>query len=122
MDHVGERPVSLAVPRLNLQEVDGVGRESFDGGGHLVADDALADPLAVVLRAVSRVGDDVAGDLAVGLFRRLPVQVDDGRVVVDQHDRQIARRRRRSRFERRVWHHQTPRALPAILFVQNKNI
>ena len=114
-NNIGEGTVSFVISGLNFDEIRSVGREALDGGGHLVTDDPFDDPIAIPLRTVRRVEDDVSRDLAVGLFGRLPIQVDGRRVLFDGHDGEIPRRGRRRRLERRVGHHQTPRTLLAIL-------
>ena len=60
LNDVGERAVSFVVPRLDLEKVGRVRRQAFDGGGHLVADDAFNHPISIPLRVIRRVEDDVA--------------------------------------------------------------
>ena len=114
-NHIREGTVSLAVSGLDLDEVRSVGREAFNSGRHLIANDTFDDPIAIPLGAIGRVEDDVASNLAVGLLGRLPIQVDGRWILLDRNDGEVARGRGRRRLERLIGHHQTPRTFFTIL-------
>jgi len=91
-NHIGKWAISFAIPGLDFDEKGSIQSKAFDGGRHLIANDAFNDPIAIALGTIGRVENDISCNLAVRLLGRLPIQVDGRWIVLDRNDGEIARR------------------------------
>src|SRR6218665_3437680 len=82
IDLVRERTIALIVSGLNFEKIHLRRLQPVENGVELITDNNLDDPITIVLCIVGRIEDDIAGDLAVRQFGRLPVCCHSARITV----------------------------------------